>query len=188
MWVSYFPRVTVSSHKRIDHQTVRHNRFVSVDRTNTAAEIAQHALQNIHAQKQRDFTRQHRRRHHSSSDYSSDSSSNQPSKRSRTTKTSKEPEQYSTPDPSKFEWYPDVGYHFDKTTGFYFDAKSTYFYNPKTLKYMYWDPAKSNYIPVADTATAPTTAAQEAASATSTESKEKAEKAKNAQKVAKVSL
>lgn len=53
---------------------------------------------------------------------------------------------------------------------------------------MYWDPAKSNYIPVEDTATAATTAAQEVASATSIESKEKAEKAKNAQKVAKVSV
>ena len=54
--------------------------FCLVDRTNTAAEIAQQALQNIHAQKQRDYTRQQRRRNHSSSDDSSDSSSNQQTK------------------------------------------------------------------------------------------------------------
>ncbi|CAF3563933.1 unnamed protein product [Adineta steineri] len=160
----------------------------NVDRTNTAAEIAQQALQNIHAQKQRDYTRSQRRRNHSSSDYSSDSSSNQQSKRHRSTKTSnKEPEQYSTPDPSKFEWYPDVGYHFDKTTGFYFDAKSTYFYNPTTQKYMYWDPLQSNYIPVEDTTTtaAAATGSNEATNATTIEANEKAEKFKNAQKVAK---
>ncbi|UJR26617.1 hypothetical protein I4U23_007936 [Adineta vaga] len=161
----------------------------NVDRTNTAAEIAQQALQSIHAQKQRDYTRQQRRRNHSSSDDSSDSSSNQQIKRQRSTKTStKEPEQYTTPDPSKFEWFPDVGYHFDKTTGFYFDAKSSYFYNSNTQKYMYWDPAQSNYIPVEDTtptAAATTVTSNDTTNATANEANEKAEKAKNAQKVAK---
>jgi hypothetical protein len=162
--------------------------YVLVDRTNTAAEIAQQALQNIHAQKQRDYTRQQRRRNHSSSDDSSDSSSNQKTKKHRSTKTSKEPEQYSTPDPSKFEWFSDVGYHFDKTTGFYFDAKSSYFYNPTTQKYMYWDPAQSTYIPVEDTATATTANTNDIMNANAglAETKEKAEKVKNAQKVAKV--
>lgn len=161
---------------------------ILVDRTNTAAEIAQHALQNIHAQKQRDYTRQQRRRNHSSSDDSSDSSSNQQAKKHRSTKTSKEPEQYSTPDPSKFEWFPDIGYHFDKTTGFYFDAKSSYFYNPTKQKYMYWDPAQSTYIPVEDTVTATTASTNDTMNTNAglTEPKDKAEKAKNAQKVAKV--
>lgn len=151
-----------------------------VDRTNTAAEIAQQALQNIHAQK----NRQQRRRNHSSSDESSDSSSNQQNKRQRSTKTTtNEPEQYATPDPSKFEWFPDVGYHFDRTTGFYFDAKSSYFYNPTTQKYMYWDPALATYVPVEDTTTA---VSQDATNAAATETNDKVEKAKNAQKVAKV--
>ncbi|CAF4890691.1 unnamed protein product [Rotaria sp. Silwood1] len=154
--------------------------FVLVDRTLTAADIAQQALQNIHAQKQRDYTRPQRRRNHSSSDYSSDSSSN-PQKKRQCSK--KESEQYTTPDPSKFEWYPEVGYHFDKTTGFYFDAKSSYFYNPTTQKYMYWDPAQSTYIPVEDTIT--TTVTNETTNTTATEPKDKSEKVKNAQKVAK---
>lgn len=160
----------------------------NVDRTNTAAEIAQQALQSIHAQKHRDFTRHQRRRNHSSSDYSSDSSSNQ-KKRIRSTKTSTELEQYATPDPSTFEWYPEIGYHFDKTTGFYFDAKSSYFYNPTTQKYMYWDPAKSTYISVDDTSTTATTTTvtNEITNINTglSEPKEKVEKVKNAQKVAK---
>ncbi|CAF3303034.1 unnamed protein product [Rotaria socialis] len=156
----------------------------NVDRTNTAAEIAQHALQNIHAQKQRDYTRPQRRRNHSSSDYSSDSSSNHHKKRHCSTKDGRDAEPYSTPDPSKFEWYPDVGFHFDKTTGFYFDAKSSYFYNPTTLKYMYWDPAKLNYIPVEDTV-APAVTTEITNTTTSTEPKDKTDKVKNAQKVAK---
>ena len=159
-----------------------------VDRTNTAAEIAQQALQNIHAQKQRDYTRQHRRRNHSSSDYSSDSSSTKHKKRQRSNKNTNEVEQYTTPDPSTFEWYPEVGYHFDKTTGFYFDANSSYFYNPTTQKFMYWDPAKSTYVPVDDTMIA---SANNEITNTNTglpEPKEKVEKVKNAQKVAKVCL
>ncbi|CAF1252008.1 unnamed protein product, partial [Adineta ricciae] len=151
----------------------------NIDRTNTAAEIAQQALQNIHAQKHR----QQRRRNHSSSDESSDSSSNQQSKRQRSTKIStNELEQYTTPDPSKFEWFPEVGYHFDRTTGFYFDAKSSYFYNPTTQKYMYWDPAQATYVPVEDTTTA---VSQDTTNAVATETSDKVEKAKNAQKVAK---
>ena len=151
-----------------------------VDRTNTAAEIAQQALQNIHAQKHR----QQRRRNHSSTDESSDSSSNQQSKRQRSTKTgTNEIEQYTTPDPSKFEWFPEVGYHFDRTTGFYFDAKSSYFYNPTTQKYMYWDPAQATYVPIEDTMTA---VSQDTTNAIATETNDKIEKAKNAQKVAKV--
>jgi len=154
----------------------------NVDRTNTAAEIAQQALQNIHAQKNRDLTR--RRRRYSSSGSSDDSSSNPSSKRSRSTRTNQETEQYTTPDPSKFEWFADIGFHYDKTTGFYFDAKSTYFYNPTTQKYMYWDPTRSTYIPVEDTTT---NATQETNNTNQTAPKttEKAEKAKTAQQVAK---
>jgi RNA-binding protein 5/10 len=185
--VNYFHRIMV---KIIRIFLFENEILFLVDRTNTAAEIAQQALQNVHAQKQRDYTRQ-RRRNHSSSDYSSDSSSNQQTKRHRSTKTTRESEPYTTPDPSTFEWYPDVGYHFDKKTGFYFDAKSTYFYNPTTQKYMYWDPAKSNYIPVEDTATTATAAVvgtNETSNAASIESNDKAEKVKNAQKVAKVCI
>jgi len=152
-----------------------------VDRTNTAAEIAQQALQNMHAQKNRDFTRSQRRRNHSSDDSSSDSSSNQQNKKQRSTKDT---EMYTTPDPSKFEWYPDVGYHFDKTTGFYFDAKSQYFYNPTTLKYMYWDPVQSTYVPVEETVTATATANETAN--VNTGAVESKEKTKNPQQIAKV--
>ncbi|CAF0937429.1 unnamed protein product [Rotaria sordida] len=185
----FYSRRSTSSRNRHRHDHDRSSNVAqllpsnNVDRTNTAAEIAQQALQNIHAQKQRDYTRQQRRRNHSSSDYSSDSSSNQQKKRQCSTKNSKEPEQYTTPDPTKFEWYPEIGYHFDKTTGFYFDAKSTYFYNPTTQKYMYWDPAQSTYIPVEDTIT--TTVTNETTNTTSTEPKDKTDKVKNAQKVAK---
>jgi hypothetical protein len=54
---------------------------------------------------------------------------------------------------------------------------------------MYWDPVKSNYIPVEDTATPAVTVSSEATTANiaSTEPKDKEEKVKNAQKVAKVS-
>ena len=168
---------------------IKKNRLVCiylVDRTNTAAEIAQQALQNIHAQKQRDYTRQQRRRNHSTSDDSSDSSSNQQRKRNHSNKTTTEPERYSTPDPSKFEWYPELGYHFDKTTGFYFDAKSSYFYNPITQKYMYWDPTQSTYIPVEDTITTAVTTEAMNTNTGLSEPKDKVEKVKNAQKVARV--
>ncbi len=52
---------------------------------------------------------------------------------------------------------------------------------------MYWDPVKSNYIPVEDTTTTTTTTVANEMSNTATmESNDKAEKVKNAQKVAKV--
>ncbi|CAF2969787.1 unnamed protein product [Rotaria sp. Silwood2] len=186
----FYSRRSTSSRNRHRHDHDRSSNVGqllpsnNVDRTLTAADIAQQALQNIHAQKQRDYTRPQRRRNRSSSDYSSDSSSNPHKRRQRSTKES---EQHTTPDPSKFEWYPEVGYHFDKKTGFYFDAKSSYFYNPTTQKYMYWDPAKSAYIPVEDTATTTTTVTNEATNTntTATEPKDKSEKVKNAQKVAK---
>jgi hypothetical protein len=51
---------------------------------------------------------------------------------------------------------------------------------------MYWDPAKSNYIPVEDTTTTANPNDPTNATMGSTEPKDKAEKVKTAQKVAKV--
>lgn len=59
---------------------------------------------------------------------------------------------YQAPDVSQFTYDETSGYYYDYTTGFYYDATSQYYFNSLTQQYMYWDPAKSTYIPVTTSA------------------------------------
>ena len=66
---------------------------------------------------------------------------------------------YQAPDVSQFTYDETSGYYYDYTTGFYYDATSQYYFNSLTQQYMYWDPAKSTYIPVTTSANGTATTA-----------------------------
>ncbi|CAF0841009.1 unnamed protein product [Didymodactylos carnosus] len=127
-----------------------------VDRTNTAAAVAQMAMRNIQSQKRnnRGYQSQHhyhsRRRHHSDSD---DSRSPSPQERVASQKNSefKMLDKYPTPNTLKYQYDEGSGYYYDPTTTFYYDAITHYYYNPHTQEFMYWDGTKSTYIPVDQT-------------------------------------
>jgi RNA-binding protein 5/10 len=57
---------------------------------------------------------------------------------------------YTTPDVTAYTFDEASGYYYDSLTGFYYDSKTQYYYNPHTLKWMYWDAASMNYIPITD--------------------------------------
>ena len=81
---------------------------------------------------------------------------------------------YPTPDISTFTYDETSGYYYDYTTGFYYDATSQYYYNPLTQQYMYYDQAKSTYVPAISTgevsnSTAVTTTISATTETTSTE-------------------
>lgn len=56
-------------------------------------------------------------------------------------------ETYPVPDVSTYQYDKSSGYYYDPYTTLYYDANSQYYYNQKTQTFLYWDAAKSTYLP-----------------------------------------
>ena len=84
-----------------------------------------------------------------------------------------------TPDTASFQYDETSGYYYDSTTSLYYDANSQYFYNPANQRYLYWDAAKSKYVPMPSDGEA-------SASGSGKKKEDKHEKVKVAKKIAKV--
>lgn len=56
-------------------------------------------------------------------------------------------EKYPTPDVSTYQYDKTSGYYYDPHTTLYYDANSQYYFNSKLSKFLYWDAAKSTYLP-----------------------------------------
>ena len=84
------------------------------------------------------------------------------------------------PDTSSFQYDETSGYYYDATTSLYYDANSQYFYNSATQRYLYWDAARSKYVPM------PTDGDQSAPGGSGKKREDKHEKVKVAKKIAKV--
>ncbi|CAL1544231.1 unnamed protein product [Lymnaea stagnalis] len=54
---------------------------------------------------------------------------------------------YPTPDTSSYQYEETSGYYYDPLTQLYYDANSQYYYNSTTGQFMYWDAEKSTYLP-----------------------------------------
>ena len=85
-----------------------------------------------------------------------------------------------TPDTASFQYDETSGYYYDATTSLYYDANSQYFYNPANQRYLYWDAAKSKYVPMSSDGESP------ASGAGGKKKEDKHEKVKVAKKIAKV--
>lgn len=54
---------------------------------------------------------------------------------------------YSIPDVSTYQYDKTSGYYYDPQTTLYYDANSQYYYNSKLSKFLYWDSARTTYLP-----------------------------------------
>ncbi|KAH3827993.1 RNA-binding protein 5-like isoform X2 [Dreissena polymorpha] len=54
---------------------------------------------------------------------------------------------YPTPDVSLYQFDESSGYYYDPVTGLYYDANSQYYYNSISQQFMYWDAEQATYLP-----------------------------------------
>ncbi|XP_064604208.1 RNA-binding protein 5-like [Liolophura sinensis] len=86
---------------------------------------------------------------------------------------------YPPPDVSTYQYDETSGYYYDPSTSLYYDPSSQYYYNSQTSQFMYWDAERSTYLP------APTQSGETDPNKESKKDKEKKEKVKIAKKIAK---
>ncbi|CAF0730861.1 unnamed protein product [Didymodactylos carnosus] len=146
---SHYPNYRDYNHDR--YQYYQHSLPDNqVDRTNTAAAVAQMAMRNIQSHRRSSrYQSQHYNRRHQYND--SDDSQSPPPQTSQKRSEFKMLDKYPTPNTSKYQYDDASGYYYDPSTTFYYDATTHYYYNPHTQEFMYWDGTKSTYIPVDQT-------------------------------------
>uniref|UniRef100_A0A0B7APJ4 RNA-binding protein 5 n=2 Tax=Arion vulgaris TaxID=1028688 RepID=A0A0B7APJ4_9EUPU len=139
--------------------------------TNTAAAVAQAAIQQAQAAK--NFLKQLQKKVLS------------PTGTETVTVNGVEYPVYPPPDISTYQYEETSGYYYDPMTQLYYDANSQYYYNSTSGQFMYWDAERSTYLPAPDGVGGVSKEESQETLKKDKEEKKEKEKVKVAKKIAK---